>query len=217
MNVQASSDPAAAAALVLASLAARSAVVSPEVEARVRAGQARIPILVSLREGARRPGFSITRRLANAPVATGWATAADIAALAASTDVLHVGFDRLVRPAGQIGTAQIGADRLLSLGVTGRGRASRSWTAESTSPHPHLKPPSTSGWPGWNFADDNGDLADCNGHGTEVAGVVAGPQGIAPEAGLVVLRSSALATDAAAHAPQTCSGPWTGPCRTATP
>src|ERR1039457_3136531 len=52
----------------------------------------------------------------------------------------------------------------------------------------HLKPPSDSGWPGWNFADDNGDLADCNGHGTEVAGVVAGPQGVAPEAGLVVLK-----------------------------
>ncbi len=161
---------------------------SPEVEARVRAGQAQIPILVSLRADAERPGFSITRRLANAPVAAGWATAADIAALAARSDVLHVGFDRLVRPAGQIGTAQIGADRLLSLGVTGRGRSVAIVDSGIDLAHPDLKPPSTSGWPGWNFADNNGDLADCNGHGTEVAGVVAGPQGIAPEAGLVVLK-----------------------------
>ncbi|MFI5119374.1 MAG: S8 family peptidase [Thermoanaerobaculia bacterium] len=188
MNVQALLRSAAAAALVLGPPAARAAVVSPEIEARVRSGQARIPVVVSFRKGAERPGFSVTRRLVNAPVVAGWATAADIAALSARRDVIHVGFDRLVRPAGQIGAAQIGADKLLGLGVTGQGRSVAIVDSGIDLSHPDLKPPSGSGWPGWNFADNNGDLADCNGHGTEVAGVVAGPQGVAPAAGLVVLK-----------------------------
>jgi len=179
---------AAVAALTLAPFAAGAAVVSREVQARVRAGQARIPVVVSLRTGAERAGFNATRRLVNAPVAAGWATAADIAALAARSDVVHVGLDRVVRPAGQIGTAQIGADRLLGLGVTGLGRSVAIVDSGIDLTHPDLKAPSGAGWPGWNFADNNGDLADCNGHGTEVAGVVAGPQGVAPEAGLVVLK-----------------------------
>ncbi|MGE5716890.1 MAG: S8 family peptidase [Acidobacteriota bacterium] len=192
MNVLMLIRPAAAAAFLLASLAARAAIVSPEVEARVRAAQARIPIVVSLRTGAERAGFSVTRRLVNVPVVAGWATAADIASLAARPDVLHVGFDRLVRPAGQIGTAQIGADRLLGLGVTGRGRSVAIVDSGIDLAHPDLRPPSDSGWPGWNFADGNADLADCSGHGTEVAGIVGGPQGVAPEAGLVVLKVFSL-------------------------
>ncbi|HSB63325.1 MAG TPA: S8 family serine peptidase [Thermoanaerobaculia bacterium] len=192
MNARALLRSAAVAALILAPLSARAAVVSPEVQARARSGQARIPVVLSLRTGAVRPGFSVTRRLVNAPVVAGWATAADIAALAARPDVLHVGLDRLVRPAGQIGTAQMGADRLLGLGVTGRGRSVAIVDSGIDLAHPDLKPPSSSGWPGWNFADNSGDLADCNGHGTEVAGVVAGPQGVAPEAGLVVLKVFSL-------------------------
>src|ERR1017187_6778647 len=188
MNVQSLFRPAAAAALTLASLASQAAELSPAIAAHVRAGDARIPVVVSLRTGAEHTGFSVTRRLVNAPVVAGWATAVDIAALAARSDVIHVGFDHLVRPAGQIGTAQIGADRLLGLGVTGQGRSVAVVDSGIDLSHPDLKPPSDSGWPGWNFADDNGDLADCNGRGTEVAGVVAGPQGVAPETGLVVLK-----------------------------
>jgi len=93
MNVQTLFRSAAAAALVLAPPAARAAVVSPEVEARVRFGEARIPVVVSLRTGAERPGFSVTRRLVNAPVVAGWATAADIAACNLICRQVH-GFDR---------------------------------------------------------------------------------------------------------------------------
>jgi subtilisin-like proprotein convertase family protein len=128
----------------------------------------------------------------NAPVVSGWASAAEIAAFATRPDVLHVGFDRVVRIAGQVGTAQMGADRLLGMGVKGQGRSIAIVDSGIDLAHPDLKPPSSSGWPGWNFADDNGDLADCNGHGTEVAGVAAGPQGVAPEAGLVVLKVFSL-------------------------
>src|SRR5450759_1708992 len=188
MNVNPLLLSAVAAALALAPVSVRAAVVSKEIAEHVRAGEARIPVVVSLRTGSESAGFPVTRRLANVPVVAGWATAAEIAALALRQDVVHVGFDRLVRPAGQIGTAQIGADRLLGLGVTGQGRSVAIVDSGIDLSHPDLKPPSDSGWPGWNFADNNGDLADCNGHGTEVAGVVAGPQGVAPEAGLVVLK-----------------------------
>jgi Subtilase family/Proprotein convertase P-domain len=192
MNVQSLFRPAAAAAFVLASLASQAAEVSPEIAAHVRAGDARIPVVVSFRTGAEQAGFSVTRRLVNAPVVAGWATAGDIASLAARSDVIHVGFDHLVRPAGQIGTAQIGADRLLGLGVTGQGRSVAVVDSGIDLAHPDLRPPTGSAWPGWNFADNDANLADCSGHGTEVAGVMAGPQGISPEAGLVVLKVFSL-------------------------
>ncbi len=185
---------AVAAALALAPASARAAVVSKEIAEHVRAGEARIPVVVSLRaRGMAEPaGFPVVRRLTNVPVIAGWATAAEIAALALRPDVVHVGYDRLVRPAGQIGTAQIGADRLLGLGVTGRGRSVAVVDSGIDVAHPDLKPRAGSVWPGWNFADNDGNLADCSGHGTEVAGVIAGPQGIAPDAGLVVLKVFSL-------------------------
>jgi len=192
MNAQRLFRRVGAAALALLPLAARAAEVSPEIATHLRAGETRIPIVVSLRTGAESAGFPVTRRLANAPVVAGWATAAEIAALAARSDVIHVGFDRLVRPAGQIGTAQIGADRLRELGLTGRGRSVAVVDSGIDLAHPDLKPPSGSVWPGWNFADNDGNLADCSGHGTEVAGVIAGPQGVAPEAGLVILKVFSL-------------------------
>jgi subtilisin-like proprotein convertase family protein len=192
MNVKSLLLSAAVAALALAPVSARAAVVSKEITEHVRAGEARIPVVVSLRSGEAPAGFPVARRLANVPVVAGWATVAEIAALALREDVVHVGFDRLVRPAGQIGTAQIGADRLLGMGVTGRGRSVAVVDSGIDVAHPDLKPAAGSTWPGWNFADNDGNLADCSGHGTEVAGVIAGPQGMAPEAGLVVLKVFSL-------------------------
>ncbi len=138
--------------------------------------------------GALTSGLAVRRRLSSAPVVTGDMAAAGIAELAARPDVLHVGYDRLVRPTGQVGTAQIGADRLLSIGVTGLGRSVGIVDSGLDLQHPDLRPPAGSAWPGVNVADGTDDLTDCSGHGTEVAGVLAGPQGIAPEAGLVVLK-----------------------------
>ncbi|MBK9062201.1 MAG: S8 family serine peptidase [Acidobacteria bacterium] len=218
---------AVAAALTLASTAARAADVSPDVR-RALAGGARIPVLVTLRPApGRRPaaqqefvsdGLEIRRRLGSAPVVAGEATAAGVAALAARPDVLFVGLDRVVRPAGQVSTAQIGADRLLAIGVTGLGRSVAVVDSGIDLTHPDLRGPGGAAWPGANLVDGDGDLSDCSGHGTEVAGVLAGPQGLAPEAGLVVLKvfsardgcKSARASDvlaavewAVAHAPGT--------------
>ena len=192
MNFKAILLAAVAAASSLAPSAAGAAELSKEIAARVRAGDARIPVVVSLRKGGESTGFRVTRRLANAPVVAGWATPAEIAALSLRADVVHVGFDRLVRPTGQIGTAQVGADRLTGMGVTGRGRSVAVVDSGIDVAHPDLQPPPGSTWPGWNFADDDGNLSDCSGHGTEVAGVIAGPQGLAPDAGLVILKVFSL-------------------------
>jgi hypothetical protein len=189
---------AVAAALTVAPLAAGAAEISPEVRTALARGDAQLPVLITLRGAAgRRPsaasafaagGFAVRRRLACAPVVAGDATSAGIAALAARPDVRHVGLDRAVRPAGQVGTAQIGADRLLGIGVTGLGRSIAVVDSGIDLQHPDLRSPNGTPWPGFNIAEGTGDLADCSGHGTEVAGVLAGPQGLAPEAGLVVLK-----------------------------
>lgn len=217
---------AAAAALTASAFAARAGEVSPEVLRALARGDARVPVLVTLRSSAPRPasaaadltapGFEIGRRLVHAPVVTGLVTAGGIARLAARADVLHVGLDRVVRPAGQVGTAQIGADRLLGIGVTGLGRSIAVVDSGIDVQQPDLMPAAGLPWSGFNIADGNADLADCNGHGTEVAGILAGPQGIVPDVGLVVLKvfsarngcKTALASDvlaavdwAVAHAP----------------
>ncbi len=184
--------------LTLAPPMARAGDVSPEVVRAVSRGDARIPVVVTLQTVAGRraatsaefvpDGLAVHRRLSSAPVVTGDATAAGIARLAARPDVLHVGFDRVLRPAGQVGTAQIGADSLLAIGVTGLGRSVGIVDSGLDLRHPDLQPPAGGAWPGVNVADGTDDLTDCNGHGTEVAGVLAGPQGLAPQAGLVVLK-----------------------------
>jgi hypothetical protein len=219
---------AAAAAVIFASATAPAADVSPDVRLALSRGDARIPVVVTLRPAAGRraaaarefeaSGLTVRRRLASAPVVAGDATPGAIAALAARPDVLYVGLDRVVRPAGQVGTAQIGADRLLAIGVTGLGRSVAVVDSGLDLQHPDLRSPDGTPWPGWNVAEGNSDLADCSGHGTEVAGVVAGPQGVAPGAGLVVLKvfsardgcATALASDvlaavdwAVAYAPGT--------------
>jgi subtilisin-like proprotein convertase family protein len=183
---------------------------APAVFERLDAGEGEIPVLVTLRpaggEGDPRPareriraaedevtrglppsGFREERRLENAPVLTGRVTRAGLAELLGRPGVLHVALDGVVHPAGQLGTAQVGADRLLTLGVTGLGRsvAIVDSGVEPSFPDP---PSGPRHWAGWNFADGNSDLTDCSGHGSAVAGVVAGPQGMAPEAGIVVLR-----------------------------
>lgn len=91
---------------------------------------------------------------------------------------------------GQVGTAQIGADLLLSLGVTGTGRSIAVVDSGIDGGHPDFA--SSAGGSrllgGWNFVDGSADLSDCGQHGTAVAGVAAGPQGVAPDAGLVALK-----------------------------
>ncbi|MEO6323262.1 MAG: S8 family serine peptidase, partial [Thermoanaerobaculia bacterium] len=183
--------------------------VSPEVERRFAAGAASVPVLVFLREqpddsvpghlsplqaralaGVSPAQFSPSRFFRNAPALAGRLSASGLAELRARPDVAAISLDGVVRPAGQLGAAQIGADRLAAFGVTGLGRNVAVIDSGIDVSHPDLggPEPNQKVAGGWNFAAGNADLSDCSGHGTQVAGVVAGPLGIAPDAGLVALK-----------------------------
>jgi subtilisin family serine protease len=136
-------------------------------------------------------GFEVVRSLSNGRILSGWLSSAGLAGLESDGTSGAVVLDRIVRPAGQIGTAQIGADRLLAAGVTGAGRTIAIVDTGIDLFHPDFGASASGGGRiagGWNFADGNADVYDCDGHGTSVAGVAAGAQGIAPEASIVALK-----------------------------
>lgn len=41
---------------------------------------------------------------------------------------------------------------------------------------------------GWNFSEDSGDVSDDHGHGTHVAGIIGGAEGVAPRVSLMILK-----------------------------
>src|SRR6185312_15075573 len=41
---------------------------------------------------------------------------------------------------------------------------------------------------GWNFVDQNGDVADEHGHGTHIAGIIGSANGVAPNVSLMILK-----------------------------
>lgn len=189
----------AAAALAPASFAAPPAKATPFVGSGVRerlASEGRVRVLVSLgdaggEEPARPSGLEVVRSLSGGRILAGWLTPGAFAELASSAPARAVVLDRLVRPAGQVGTAQIGADRLLGAGLSGLGRTIGIVDTGIDLYHPDLGadasgPGRVIG--GWNFADGNSDIYDCEGHGTAVAGVAAGALGVAPEASIVALK-----------------------------
>ena len=202
----------AAAALAPASFSAPTRRAVPVVGAELRptiAKEGRVRVLVSRasRDGAREPhGLHVTRSLDGGRVLAGWLDGAGLAEVAGDPDTHAIVLDRVVRPAGQVGTAQVGADRLQAAGVTGKGRTIGIIDTGIDLFHPDFGAGAAGSGRivgGWSFADGDADLYDCDGHGTSVAGVAAGVQGIAPEASIVALKvfgnrdgcSSALASD----------------------
>ena len=188
----------AAAALGSASLAAPARRAEPfvgrgvlerlQAEGRIRvlvSRDAPVPGRDSLPEG-----FEVTRALSGGRFLAGWLTPAGLDRLRAE-GVRAIVVDRTVRPAGQVGVAQIGADRLQTAGLTGAGRAIGIVDTGIDLYHPDFGAAADGSSRiagGWNFADGNGDIYDCSGHGTAVAGVAAGEQGIAPDASIVALK-----------------------------
>ncbi len=76
-------------------------------------------------------------------------------------------------------------------GSTARGRRSRSSTRAWTTPSRRMGGgsfPNAKVVAGADLGDDDDDPMDCLGHGTSVAGVAAGPRGVAPGARLVALK-----------------------------
>jgi hypothetical protein len=204
----------AAAALAPASLSAPAGraklFVGSGVQERMTI-EGRVRVLVSrsatMAEAPGAPaGLEVVRSLSGGRILTGWLTPEGLAGLGRDGTTRAVVLDRVVRPAGQVGTAQIGADRLLAAGLTGAGRAIGIIDTGIDLFHPDLGATASGRGRvigGWDFADGNADFYDCNGHGTEVAGVAAGAQGVAPEASIVALKvfgardgcSGALASD----------------------
>jgi len=189
----------AAAVLATASLPADAERAKLHVGSEVReqlAAGGRVRVLVSREEtgagsAALPAGFEVVRTLSNGRILSGWLSVSGLAALEADGKTGAVVLHRVVRPAGQVGTAQIGADRLLAAGVTGAGRTIAIVDTGIDLFHPDFGASASGGSRivgGWNFADGNADVYDCDGHGTSVAGVAAGAQGIAPQASIVALK-----------------------------
>ena len=189
----------AAAVLAMASLPANAERAKLHVESGVReelAAAGRVRVLVSREEAGAGPstlpaGFEVLRTLSSGRILSGWLSSAGLAGLERDGETDAVVLDRVVRPAGQVGTAQIGADQLLAAGVTGAGRTIAIVDTGIDLYHPDFGAGASGGSRivgGWNFADGNADVYDCDGHGTSVAGVAAGAQGIAPQASIVALK-----------------------------
>lgn len=166
-------------------------VVGVEVRERL-ARDGRVRVLVDRGPDAEgRPGLlEEERTFGEGRYRAGWLTLRGLATLERD-GTRTVVLDRLVRPAGQVGTAQIGADRLSSAGLNGEGRSIAIVDTGVDLFHPDLGasaegPGRVIG--GWNFADGNSDVYDCDGHGTASAGVAAGAQGVAPKASIVALK-----------------------------
>ena len=139
--------------------------------------------------------------------AAGFADAAAITTISLLPGVAFVHEDATVRvtrpaaaawPAGALAAAYpraVGADRAWSAGWTGRG-VTVAVLDSGVAPNPDLTQPTNRLLATANFADERAGLADPGGHGTHVAGIVAGNGrssdgqyvGIAPEAGVVDVR-----------------------------
>lgn len=190
----------AAAVLAPAFLPAQAAPAKLHVGTGVRealaANGGRVRVLVGRQEtgagsSTRPAGFEVVRSLSNDRILAGWLSPAGLAGLERDEGIGAVVLDRVVHPAGQVGVAQIGADRLLAAGITGAGRTIAIVDTGIDPFHPDFRANASGGSRivgGWNFADGNADVYDCDGHGTSVAGVAAGSQGIAPQASIVALK-----------------------------
>jgi serine protease AprX len=140
--------------------------------------------------------------------AAGWANAAGIEALSLVPGVLYVHEDAVVEaltapdpstipPAALTARypREVGADRAWRAGLTGRG-VTVAVLDSGIAPDPDLVEPSSRILASVNFAGPPGPGADPGGHGTHVAGILAGNGsrsngefvGVAPEAGLVDVR-----------------------------
>lgn len=117
-----------------------------------------------------------------------------ILALAGHPDVAWITLDRQVRPlqtSPQSGQTLIGSDQANGQGFTGAGQTIAvidtgvDYTIASMGGG---KIPNAKVIGGMDFGDNDSDPMDCDGHGTEVAGTAAGPNGVAPDAKIVAIK-----------------------------
>jgi len=122
------------------------------------------------------------------------ATPGGVAALSRRSDVAWVELDgtkRLVQTTPQSAQLLIHSDQTNGRGFTGAGQAI---AVVDTGVDYSVASLGGGGFPnakvvgGTDSADKDSDPMDCDGHGTEVAGVIAGPGGVAPDARIVAIK-----------------------------
>jgi subtilisin family serine protease len=134
----------------------------------------------------------------------GTATREAAVTLANHPDVAWVSLDKEAHPlqaTPQSSQVLIRSDRANSLGITGAGQAI---AVIDTGVDYAIASLGGGGFPnakvigGTDVSDSDSDPLDCEGHGTEVSGVAAGPKGVAPDAKIVAIKvfSSTDATNA---------------------
>jgi hypothetical protein len=146
-------------------------------------------------------GFRVTSRWHTVAAVAGVATGKGVAALAANPAVVRVGLDLPGHGAGAPELALIHADAAHAQGLTGRGVAVAVLDSGVDESHPDLRSSLVAEHcfgtsvcrGGARELSGPGSAADDNGHGTNVAGIVASdgtvaPLGVAPGAGLVAVK-----------------------------
>ncbi len=167
---------------------------------RIRRRQNRV--LARVRQG----GVDISHRYRSLSGFAGWAQAEAIEALAADPEVVFIDVDRKAYASLTQGAALVGASSVQSLGYTGSGVGVAILDSGIDTDHPFLSAniaaeacfcddaPGLSGCcpNGQDTQSGAGSSEDDNGHGTQVAGVVAstqsGGKGVAPDASIISLK-----------------------------
>lgn len=141
------------------------------------------------------PGaLAVRRHYESFSVLAGRATRDGLLALANRSDVSWItvdGIRRMHQATPQKAQVLIHSDQTNALGITGAGQAIAvldtgvDYTVADLGggAFPNAKVVG-----GSDFGDDDADPMDCEGHGTSVAAVAAGPTGVAPEAKIVALK-----------------------------
>ena len=134
----------------------------------------------------------------NFSVLAGTATRESAIALAGRPDVAWVALDRrarLLQTAPQSSQVLVHSDQANALGYRGAGQAI---AVIDTGVDYMVADLGGAAFPnakvigGIDIADKDNDPMDCEGHGTSIAAVAAGPQGIAPDAKIVAIRGLLL-------------------------
>ena len=158
-----------------------------------------IPVIVQMREGR---GMELDGLLPQASVSArqlgAYAARLDASAIqeiAGHPDVLSIAPDRIVRANLETARAAMHGDLAFSrYGLSGQGVTVALIDSGLAS---GAALPEERVLARVDLIDENGDAQDAFGHGTHIAGLIAGARGVAPEADLVVLR--VLNEDGAGH------------------
>ncbi len=138
----------------------------------------------------------VRRRYESFSILAGRATRDGVLGLANRPDVDWITVDGVRKMHQANGSAQkaqtlIHSDQANALGVTGAGQSIAILDTGVDYTVPELGGgafPNAKVVAGQDFGDDDDDPMDCEGHGTSVAAVAAGPTGVAPDATLVALK-----------------------------